>query len=153
MEKLQVQISPLSPRDAILDALYRAVLAFDTADFALLESAVMPDATFAMPMQEPIRGLAEVRAKVFDRVSAMNTLHLTTNHRVNIAADGTTAKLTCSTQAAHYRPGEGLKPGAQRFVSLALYDCDMVKDGDLWKMKTWTLNLIAAEGDRGIMTE
>jgi hypothetical protein len=36
-------------------------------------------------------------------------------------------------------------------MSGGLYACDVVKDGDLWKLKTWKANIVWVEGDMSVM--
>ncbi|KAJ9165414.1 hypothetical protein NKR19_g415 [Coniochaeta hoffmannii] len=139
----------LTEREAIADALYRAVLAFDHADEALLLSAVTDDIYAEMPGASA-NGVAELKAAVFDRVSKLDTTHFLSNMRVSIESSST-AKVTCSALAQHLRPGQGLQPATSKFTSGGLYMCDMVKVGDLWKMKSWKANIVWVDGDYTIM--
>nr|RBQ83582.1 hypothetical protein FVER53263_13987 [Fusarium verticillioides] len=139
----------LAEREAISDALYRAVLAFDHADEALLLSAITEDIDAEMP-GSTARGIAEFKAAVFDRVSKLDTTHFLSNVRINITSSRT-ATATCSALAQHVRPGEGVDPSSAKFTSGAFYACDMVKIGDLWKMKTWKANIIWLDGDPTVL--
>ncbi|KAF4945224.1 hypothetical protein FGADI_12123 [Fusarium gaditjirri] len=135
----------LTEREAIGDALYRAVLAFDHADEALLLSAITEDIYAEMP-GSTAHGIAELKAAVFDRVSKLHTTHFLSNVRINIVSSSA-ATATCSALAQHVRPGEGVDPSSAKLTSGAFYACDMVKVGDLWKMKTWKANIIWLDGD------
>jgi len=139
----------LTEREAIADALYRAVLAFDHADEALLLSAVTEDISAEMPGLSS-KGVPELKAAVFDRVSKLDTTHFLSNIRVTIES-GTTAKVTCSAMAQHVRPGKGFEPGPNKFTSGGLYLCDVVKVGDLWKIKSWKANIVWVDGDPTVM--
>lgn len=93
----------LTEREAIGGALYRAVLAFDHGDEALLLSAITEDIDAEMP-GSTAHGIAEFKAAVFDRVSKLDTTHFLSNVRVSFASSST-ATATCSALAHHVRPG------------------------------------------------
>ncbi|CZR49506.1 uncharacterized protein FPRO_15866 [Fusarium proliferatum ET1] len=139
----------LTEREAIGDALYRAVLAFDYSDEALLLSAITEDIDAEMP-GSTAHGVAEFKAAVFDRVSKLDTTHFLSNLRVNIASSST-ATATCSALAQHVRPRQGADPSSAKFTSGAFYTCDMVKIGHLWKMKTWKASIIWLDGDPAVL--
>lgn len=143
-------VGGLTEREAIADALYRAVLAFDHADEALLLSAVTEDISAEMPGASS-HGVAEFKAAVFDRVSELDTTHFLSNIRVTMESSST-AKVTCSAMAQHVRPGKGFESGPNKFTSGALYLCDVFKVGDLWKIKSWKANIIWVDGDPTVMT-
>jgi hypothetical protein len=147
---LSAKLPGLTDREAIADAVYRAVLAFDHADEALLRSALTEDVVAEMPGSPPAEGIAAIKATVFDRVSKLDTTHFISNVRVSIES-AATAKLTCSAQAQHVRPGKGFEPGPNKFMSGGFYACDVVKDGNLWKLKTWKANIVWVEGDMSVM--
>jgi hypothetical protein len=140
----------MTEREAIADALYRGALAFDHADEALLLSAVTEDMFFEMPTLSAT-GIPAFKADVFDRISKLDTTHFLSNIRVNIESD-TTATVTCSVMAQHVRPGKGFEPGPNKLMSGGMYLCDVVKVGNLWKIKSWKLNLVWVDGDPSVMT-
>jgi hypothetical protein len=139
----------LTEREAIADALYRAVLAFDHADEALLLSAMTEDISFEI-LGASHNGIPEIKAAVFDRVSKLDTTHFISNIRISIES-ATTAKMTCSATAQHVRPGKGFEPGPNKFTSGGLYLCDVVKVDDLWKIKSWKVNVVWVDGDPTVM--
>ena len=142
-------VGGLTEREAIADALYRAVLAFDYTDEALLLSAVTEDMSAEIPGQSS-HGVGEFKAAVFDRVSKLDTTHFLSNIRIAIESSNT-AKVTCSAMAQHVRPGKGFEPGPNKYTTGALYLCDMVKVGDLWKIKNWKANIVWVDGDPTVM--
>ena len=105
----------LTEREAIADALYRAVLAFDHADEALLLSAVTEDISAEMSGSSA-KGVAELKAAFFDRVSKLDTTHFLSNMRINIES-ATTATVTCSAMAQHLRPGTGFDTSSSKLTS------------------------------------
>ncbi|KAF5659330.1 hypothetical protein FDENT_13944 [Fusarium denticulatum] len=139
----------LAEREAISDALYRAVLAFDHADEALLLSAITEDIVAEM-LGSTAHRTAEFKAAVFDRVSKLDTTHFLSNVRINIASSST-ATATCSALAQHVRSGQGTDPSSAKLTSGAFYTCDMVKVGSPWKMKTWKANIIWLDGDSTVL--
>lgn len=137
-------------REAIADAVYRAVLAFDHADEALLLTSVTEDIVTEMPGISA-KGIPELKTAVFDRVSQITTTHFISNIRISIESD-TKATLTCSALAQHVRPGKEFEPVGNKFTSGGLYLCEVVKIGDLWKIKSWKANFLWVDGDPTVMT-
>lgn len=111
--------------EAVADALYRAVLAFDLDDEALLRSAVTGEISMRMPGIINVNGIQELKEKVFDRVSKLDTTHFLSNMRVNISS-AATARATCSATARHVRPGKGFESGPNKYMSGGLYSCELV---------------------------
>ncbi|KAI0542319.1 hypothetical protein GGR58DRAFT_304455 [Xylaria digitata] len=145
----------LNDREAIADTLYRAVLAFDHGDDALLGSAITDDVTAEMPGSAPTSGIAALKAAVFDRVAYnIDTTHFLSNIRVSVESGASTAQVSCSALAQHVRKGKGFEPGPHRFTSGSMYLCDVVKDepSGLWKIKTWKANIVWVDGDPAVMT-
>ncbi|KUI60990.1 hypothetical protein VP1G_08205 [Cytospora mali] len=105
----------LTQREAIADALYRAVLAFDHADEALLLSAVTEDLS-AEIRDSSAKGIQEFKAMVFDRVSKLDTTHFLSKMRVTVES-ATEAKATCSAMAQHIRPSKGFGQVMNKFTS------------------------------------
>ncbi|KAI1852812.1 hypothetical protein JX265_003296 [Neoarthrinium moseri] len=152
---LPASLPSLSNHEAIADALYRAVLAFDHGDEELLRSAVTDDITAEMPGSPPTSGIAALKASVFDRVAfGIDTTHFLSNIRVNLAsASATTAQVSCSALAQHVRKGKGYEPG-NKFTSGCMYLCDVIKEesSSLWKIENWKIHIIWVDGDRSVMT-
>ncbi|KAI1357758.1 hypothetical protein F5Y08DRAFT_323473 [Xylaria arbuscula] len=145
---LPAYLAGLSDREAIADALYRVVLAFDHADEELLRSAITDDISAEVPGSSS-KGVAELKAVVFDRVSKLDTTHFLSNVRVNIQS-ASMAQASCSVMAQHVRPGKGFEADS-KFTGGGMYLCEMVKIGDLWKISNWKANIIWVEGDPSVM--
>ncbi len=108
----------LSPRDAIVDALSRALVGCDNHDAELFNSAwAGEDASFEIlgADKKVLPNLNMIRMHVLDRVGPMDTTHSISNIRVtskNGADD--TAFITATSMAQHCPPGRGKEPdGAQ----------------------------------------
>ncbi|PYH48910.1 nuclear transport factor 2 family protein [Aspergillus saccharolyticus JOP 1030-1] len=142
-------------REAIVDAVYRFVLSFDTADLALFESAFYPDAVFELK-DKVMNGIPAIRAGCYDNVSKLDTTHFVTNVRVNLPdSSETKASVTASALAQHYRTGQGNEPGATRLTSGSLYFVEVEKDDGsdgLWKIRRFKMKIVWTEGDWGVLT-
>lgn len=148
---LPAKLSGITEREAIADALYRAVLAFDHADEDLLRSSITEDIELEFPGVLSAKGIPEVKAGVYDRVSKLDTTHFLSNVRIN-QESSTKAKVSCSALAQHCRMGQGLDGTAGKYTSGVLYLCDMVKDGELWKVSRWDAQVIWLDGDASVMS-
>lgn len=155
-----MEISPALPaslagamtdREKIVDAMYRCVLAFDTDDEELLNSACTDGVETSLPARGMYgKDLQDFKDQVFNAVSKLDTTHFLSNLRVNIES-ATLAKLTCSAMAVHCRKGTGVDPNSAKFTSGGLYTSDVVKEGDIWKLKSWRMDLIWLQGDPAVM--
>ncbi|KAK9482352.1 hypothetical protein V1527DRAFT_476622 [Lipomyces starkeyi] len=143
----------LGVREAITDALYRCVIGLDTADIALFDSAFTQDASFDLN-GKVLDGLNAIHTGCYDFIAKLDTTHFITNIRVDIKYGESKASVTASALALHYRPQQGLEPGATRLMTGSLYFVDCVKDDKdgLWKVTHWKLKSIWTEGDWGVMT-
>ncbi|KAI1372025.1 SnoaL-like domain-containing protein [Hypoxylon crocopeplum] len=143
----------LNVRESIADALYRCVLAFDMADDTLFESSFVPEANFDLNGRV-MSGVKAIRTDCYDKVSKLDTTHFMSNVRVNYKDGESTATLSASALAQHYRAGQGMQPDTTHFLSGSLYFLDLVKDDkeDLWKIKNWKAKIIWTEGDYGVLT-
>ncbi|KUI55847.1 hypothetical protein VP1G_03183 [Cytospora mali] len=144
---------PLNDREAINDAIYRAVVGLDTNDVNLFDSAFTEEGSFDLN-GKVMEGREAIHSQCFDFISKLDTTHFITNTRININEGGSTASATASALAQHYRGGQGADPAASRFLSGVLYWMDLVKDekDGLWKVECWRLRSVWGEGDSGVMT-
>ncbi|WBW71001.1 SnoaL-like domain [Schizosaccharomyces osmophilus] len=142
----------LSGRDAVADALYRSVMALDTADDALFKSAFTTDAVLDVN-GTIMEGYDAIYSQCYAMLTKLDTNHFLSNMRINIIEGDSKAQVTCSALSQHYRGGEGMNPGSDFLLAGGLYWVELVKDsGDgLWKMKHWTLKSTWGQGDWGIL--
>ncbi|CAI7634725.1 unnamed protein product [Penicillium viridicatum] len=130
---LPASLTPaLSDRDAIANALYRGVNAFDTADEILFQSALIEDAVLVLN-STVIEGYDAIYSGCYANIAKMDTNHFLTNMRINITEES---------------KAQGMKPGSDFLLAGGLYAVELVKDaGDgLWKIKHWTLKTTWAQG-------
>ncbi|CAI7584244.1 unnamed protein product [Penicillium palitans] len=145
---LPVSLTPaLSEREAVADALYRSVLAFDTADEVLFKSSLTEDAVLVLN-GTVLEGYEAIYNGSYVTIAKMDTNHFLTNMRINITEESK-AQVSCSALSQHYRGGEGMKPGSDFLLGGGHYAVELVKDaGDgLWKIKHWTLKTTWGQGD------
>lgn len=148
-----IHISTSSTREAILDALYRAVNAYDTNDLALHDSAFLdsPDTTFSLDARN-FQGLEAIRGP-FKIVGPLDTTHMVTNPRVIHQEGETHARITATTLAQHFRAGEGKMGRKVGFLGGSFYDLDVVFEAEsgLWKIKRLDIKIVWSEGDVGVV--
>ena len=128
------------------------MLGLDSNDKALFSSAFTKDVTFDFN-GELWSGVDAMHTGMFDKVSTLDTTHFITNVRVNVQDGASTASMTASALAQHYRAGQGTVPGATRLLSGSLYFLDLVKNDEdgLWQIKHWKLKFMWAEGNWDVM--
>ncbi|KAK7209025.1 hypothetical protein V2G26_016203 [Clonostachys chloroleuca] len=142
----------LSDREKIADTLYRLVAAFDHADEDLLQSALTDDVVVEIVGFPSSKGISELQEAIFGRVSKLETTHSISNIRVSIEST-TSARASCTSVAQHARPGKGFEQGPHRLLGGGFYICDLIKEGDIWKIKQWMAKPIWYEGDPAIAYE
>ncbi|KAH8886310.1 hypothetical protein GQ53DRAFT_750802 [Thozetella sp. PMI_491] len=145
----------LSPRDAIVDALSRALVGCDNHDAELFNSAwAGEEVSFEILGGEKkvLPNLNTIRTHVLDRVGPMDTTHSISNIRVT-AKDGAddTATITATSMAQHCPPGRGKEPDGPKYMVAGEYSADVVKMDGIWKLKKCALKVIWTQGDPSVM--
>ncbi|MCJ1304227.1 hypothetical protein MMC08_007039 [Hypocenomyce scalaris] len=149
-------LTSLTPREAITDALYRALIGFDRNDISIFNSAFAgEDVIFELHSGDRriINGLSAIRTQVLDLVGPMDTTHMISNVRVDVQDGADTASLTAYALAQHCLPGKGKEPDAEKYLVGGEYWVDLVRDeaDGVWKMKKWVLDIIWGQGDVSVM--
>lgn len=139
---------PLTPREAVADAVYRALAAFDANDVELFKSACAADATVVLNTRT-LNGLDALVSGLFTKITQLDTTHTISNTRVNI--DGAKALLSATVVTNHFPAGSGSDPSAAHLLTGDLYTVDLVQDGDLWKISQLNLQTVWTDGDASIM--
>ncbi len=142
----------LTDREAAIDAVIRFVCALDNGDSDLSASSLTKDAIMDLSPFDKAGMKAQIvhgREDVVDKLMAavgrpLDTTHSATNIRCTV--DGDQASLTACILAQHFRGGQGPGPEFQEYwMNGNQYECDIVRDGDLWKISrvlitpAWTL--------------
>ena len=149
-------LTSLTPREAITDAIYRAVIGFDRNDISIFNSAfVGEDVTFELHdgNRRVINGLSTIRTQVLESVGPMDTTHMISNVRVDVKDGADTASLTAYALAQHCPPGKGKVPDGPKYLVASEYRIDLMKDeaDGLWKIKKFVLDVIWRQGDASVM--
>jgi hypothetical protein len=147
-------LTSLTDREAITDALYRAVIAFDSNDVSLLNSAFITkesDVIFDFN-GSVINGLDAIRTQLFNFVGPMDTTHMINNVRVDLQDAASTASLSAYALAQHCPPGKGNEADGLKYLAASEYFIDLVKGCDgQWKIKKWAMKIIWTQGDASVM--
>lgn len=151
-----IKLNKLSAREAIADSLYRAVLAYDINNVALLDSALTSDIVFEIGDFMRFEGLEEIKTNNFASVSLMDTGHLIGNVRIDVAEDGQTARVGAFAMHNHFRAGQGAQGGeTANYLVGSLYDIEAVRQSDgkdeLWKIRRWKMLPRYVQGDQSVM--
>lgn len=148
---------PLIGREAVIDALYRCLMAFDTNDAALFDSSFITDGVFEVNGRV-MTGLPEIHATGLALIFTIDTTHLATNVRVHmktkaVEAGATVeekdeASLTTTVLVQHFAGSKGMEPGQASLMSGSLYRGELARDTDgLWKFKHLYIKPTWVEGD------
>ncbi|CAK7243192.1 MAG: hypothetical protein STHCBS139747_004703 [Sporothrix thermara] len=150
-------ISGLTTREAILDAMNRVLLAVDTNDLDLFNSAWAGEDVLAhVGFEEDTKvlpGLSLIQKRVFERPAALDTTHSYAAPRVHVEEGADTAYLTAVFMAQHCPGGRGKEPDGPKYLVGGNYMVDLVKvpaDG-VWKIKKLVVKMIWAQGDPSVM--
>lgn len=147
-------IPGLTPRESALDAYYRMAWAFDYNDWKLFESGWVTKSEASFHLEQDgihYHGLEEIKAKLFDKVCALDTQHIATNARVHLSPEEKTGKMWIMALNQHYRKGEEAKAGAPRLWGGNRYMFNVVEEDGVWKIKDWWVKLGWNEGDLSIV--
>jgi hypothetical protein len=149
-----INLTGLSPRKAVADALHRCVLGIDSNDRALFASSCLTNENLTIvTASAKLEGWTFI-SESFEKVFSMVTTHVISNVRVQLTKDGAdTASLTCNSVAYHMKPEDARKPEDRSYTAAGLYFLDLVKDGGdgLWKIKKWEIKTLWTTGDRSIL--
>lgn len=137
---------PPTGREAVADALYRCLTAFDLDDETLFDSSFMPDGIFEINGR-PMKGLTEIHNTGLTLVKRVDTTHMATNVRVHMKTE-TEASVTCTVLSQHYPKGKGMEPNQKSLMAGNLYRGELCKEATgLWKFQVLQIKSMWAEGD------
>ncbi|KAF2159003.1 hypothetical protein M409DRAFT_30539 [Zasmidium cellare ATCC 36951] len=148
----------LTDREAAIDAVIRFVCALDQGDAELSASSLTKDSIMDLTPFRKVgmeRGIAEGRDAIvkvlMDAVGKpLDTTHSATNIRCTVQGDS--AELTTCVLAQHFRRGEGPSPEFQDYYLFGnQYAAQIVRDGELWRIKRLTITPAWVVGNPEIM--
>lgn len=149
-----VKLQGLTEREAITDALYRCVMAFDGNNKQLFESAITTKRdAFSMQIGDypKMVGLETVYKDSFDHIGPMETQHHVTCVRIDIKPDGKTAFVTANALNQHFKPGTSFNPEAENFLAGGVYELDFVREGDEWRIKHFGMKIVWTRGNQAVL--
>lgn len=149
----RINLTGLSTREAVADAFYRIMLAFDENDSELLHSGMASNIVLNINGKE-VAGFEDVKKHSFDTVGPMDTTHFITNIRIDVENDSaTTASMSANTLAQHYPRKMGTSDSTRRLLGGSKHNLRLVKDKSdgLWKVEKWMMKTVWHEGDFSVM--
>ena len=148
-----VRLHGLTTREAITDAFYRVMSAFDENIPELLQSGMASNIVLRINGKE-LSGFENVKNHSFGTVGPMDTTHFVTNVRIDVENESsTTARLTANTLAQHYPTGMGVTDSERRLLGGSKHALILVRDDEdgLWKIEKWNMKSIWREGDVSVL--
>ncbi|KAL9617233.1 MAG: hypothetical protein Q9160_007961 [Pyrenula sp. 1 TL-2023] len=151
-----LSLPSLTPREAVADAMYRALIAFDRNDVSMFNTIFAgEDSTLELISGEKkaYTGLSALRKELFDHVGPLDTTHMVNNVRVDVKDGADTASMTAYVLAQHCPPGRGREPDGPKWLAGGEASLSFVwdeKDG-LWKVKKWVMEVMWSQGDPSVM--
>lgn len=148
----------LTDREAAIDAIIRFVNSLDIGDADLCASSLTQDTLLDLTPftnvgmnYKPINGQEAVVNILMKAVgTSLDTTHTASNIRCTV--DGDKADLTCCVLAQHFRKGEGPSPEFQdHYLFGNQYKADVVRDGDVWKVKKLIITPAWTVGNPDVM--
>ncbi|KEY63858.1 hypothetical protein S7711_10045 [Stachybotrys chartarum IBT 7711] len=149
-------LTSLTTREAIIDALGRALSGVDRNDVDLFNSAwAGSEASFEIDDGEKkvLPSLDFIRTHVFDKVGPMDTTHSVSNIRVRVDDGAAVASFTACSMAQHCPPGRGKEPNGPKYLVAGEYSADVIKDNEdgVWKLRKCALKVSWVQGDLSVM--
>jgi hypothetical protein len=151
---------PMTGREAVIDALYRCVMAFDTGDTALFDSSFMPDGVFEVNGRA-MTGLPEIHATGLALILSVDTTHLVSNVRVHMRTgtieagdvkEENEASLTATVLSQHFAGSKGMELDQKNLMSGSLYRAELTRDIDgLWKFRHLLIKSTWVQGDYSVV--
>jgi hypothetical protein len=134
----------LGERDAVADALYRAIIGCDHNDVELFSSGCAgEDVSFEIHNGDKrvMSGFSDIRNNILERVGPMDTTHNIAMVRVNLKDGADTAAATATAQ--HCPPGTGRDPIGPKYTARGEYEVDLIRDDSgMWKIKKLVLRIV-----------
>jgi hypothetical protein len=144
-------------RYEIGDALHRFAFGIDHGDADSLVSALTEDCVLDFRPAGKKLGLdfpkLDGRKAIVDALipllGPLDTSHTASNLQIEISDDSAT--LYGYMLAQHFMPREGPRPGSENALLMNRYDCELVRDGQKWRLKKMVIDNAWAEGNPEIL--
>ena len=146
-----------SDRYEIADALHRYCFGLDHGDADSLASALTEDCVLDFrPAGKKLRldfprmaSRQVILETVLPLIGPLDTSHTVSNHQIEVSDDSAT--LSAFVMSQHFMPREGSRRGSENALLMNRYDCDLVRDGEKWRLKRITISNAWAQGDPEIL--
>jgi hypothetical protein len=144
-------------RYEIADALHRFAFALDHGDADSLASALAEDCVFdftpaARKLKldfQKLNGRQAIMERVLPLIGPLDTTHTASNLQIEISDDSAT--LSAYVMSQHFMPREGSRRGSEHALLMNRYDCELVRDGQKWRLKRITIDNAWCQGDAEIL--
>ena len=143
---------PLSPREAVADALRRAVLGIDSNNYTLFSSACLQtEEMLWIGGGFHIAGWPAIK-QLFNKLFTMVTTHTITNIRIDLEEGASEAHLTAHAMSYHIRPEDAFVEEDTSYTASSLYDIGLVRGEEgSWRIKKWEAKVLWTKGNRSII--
>jgi hypothetical protein len=150
----QINLSSLTPREAITDCLLRCFIGIDHNDSAMFESAFVGEdinlSHSSVPV--PFTSLSALKAGLFTRIGPLDTTHMLSNVRIDYKDGEDTAKIHAYALCQHAPPRRGKQPDGPKFTTGVDYNVEVVKSKDgFWQIRKGVLDVVWTQGDHSVM--
>jgi SnoaL-like domain len=144
-------------RYEIADALHRYAFGLDHGDADSLASALTEDCVLDFrPAGKklkldfpPMAGRQVILDSILPLIGPLDTSHTASNHQIEISDDSAT--LSAFVMSQHFMPREGSRRGSENALLMNRYDCELVRDGQKWRLKRITIDNAWCQGDPEIL--
>jgi hypothetical protein len=144
-------------RYEIADALHRYCFGLDHGDADSLSSALTEDCVLDFrPAGKKLRldfprmaSRQVILESVLPLIGPLDSSHTASNHQIEVSDDSAT--LSAFVMSQHFMPREGSRRGSENALLMNRYDCELVRDGQKWRLKRITIDNAWCQGDPEIL--
>ena len=144
-------------RYEIADALHRYAFGLDHGDADSLASAFTEDCIFdfrpaakKLELDFPkLTGRQAVVDTLVPLLGPLDTSHTVSNPQIEISDDSAT--LYAYVMSQHFMPRQGSRRGSENALLMNRYDCELMRDGQKWRLKRVTIDNAWAQGNPEIL--
>jgi hypothetical protein len=144
-------------RYEIADTLHRYAFGLDHGDADSLASTLTEDCIFdftpagkKLGLDFPkLTGRKTIVDALLPLLGPLDTSHTVSNLQIEVSGDSAT--LYAYVMAQHFMPRQGSRPGSENALLMNRYDCELVRDGEKWRLKRVTIDNAWAQGNPEIL--
>jgi hypothetical protein len=144
-------------RYEIVDALHRYCFGLDHGDADSLASALTEDCVLdfrpagkKLKLDFPRMASRQVIIdSILPLIGPLDTSHTVSNAQIELSDDSAT--LSAFVMSQHFMPREGCRRGSENALLMNRYDCEVVRDGQKWRLKSIVIDNAWAQGDPEIL--